>query len=102
MKKKFILLFLSLVISKSFGQNSIEVSKTGNAGSFANYLLNMDKSTDPTIDRDVIAKKITAFNESGTDVQVIADYYTTQGSLKLKLEIKREPSEYIKMEPADD
>ncbi len=35
-----------------------------NAGSFANYLLNMDKSTDPTITRDVIVKKMEQFNST--------------------------------------
>ncbi len=83
-------------------KDTTEDFRIGNAGSFANYLLNMDKSPDATITRDVIAKKVEAFNKNVTNVKVrIADIYPQKGSLTLQLVIDGKLSDYIKMDPVD-
>lgn len=83
-------------------EHTTEKFRIGNAGSFANYLLNMDKSPDATVTRDVIAKKIEAFNKNVTNVKVrIADIYPQKGALKLQLVIDGKLSDYIEMTPVD-
>lgn len=77
--------------------------RKGNAGSFANYLLNMDTSPDATFNRDVILKMIDEFNKNGTDVKiVIADYYLQKGGLKLQVQYGSQTSEIITKTPINE
>lgn len=70
---------------------------------FGNYLLNMDKSDDATITRDVIVKKMEQFNKNGTGVKVIfSDYYMQKGGLQLQVEYKGKQEGYIKFEKVDE
>ena len=70
-------------------KNTTQDFRIGNAGSLANYLLNMDKRPDPNFNRDVIDAKIIAYNNNGTDVKIrYADIYPQKGSLRLKVEYK--------------
>ena len=60
----------------------------------------MHQSVVATITRDVIAKKIVAFNQNTTGTKVlIADYYLQKGGLKLIVQFNGKQSDYIKMEP---
>lgn len=59
--------------------------KIGNAGSFANYLLNMDKRADATFSRSVIMNKITEFNKNGYITIEYVEFYPQKGSLRLKV-----------------
>ena len=87
----------------TYNKNTTLDFRKGNTGSFANYLLNMDKSPDTAITRDVIGKKIEEFNKNSTGVKVlIADIYPQKGALKLRVEWDGKVSDYIEMEPVDN
>ena len=77
--------------------------KKENAGSFGNYLLNMDKSPDAAITRDVIIKKMEQFNKNSTGVKVMfSDYYMQKGGLQLQVEYKGKQEGYIPFEKVDE
>jgi len=72
-------------------------------GSFGNYLLNMDKSDDATITRDVIIKKMEQFNKNSTGVKVMfSDHYMQKGGLQLQVEYKGKQEGYIPFEKVDE
>ena len=84
-------------------KNTTDDFKKENAGSFGNYLLNMDKSDDATITRDVIIKKMEQFNKNNTGVKVMfSDHYMQKGGLQLQVEYKGKQEGYIPFEKVDE
>lgn len=73
----------------------------GNAGSFVNYLLNMDKNS--AFDKRDITNKITEFNKNAGKVQIVFPIMNyAKGTLQLNLSVNRIPTNYIDYEKINE
>lgn len=84
----------------NFKNTTIEFQK-GNAGSFANYLLNMDKR--PEFSQNEILAKITEYNKNKGRVKILGPQMNfSKGTLNLRVQVDNVPSDYITYEPINE